>query len=49
MTKFVNMDFDSSENKLWIDSINNYPTNLSSSRSWYDTEAEAYTYYYQII
>lgn len=48
MNYFCNMDYDQDSNQWWIDAFDNWPS-LDTTRTWYNTESEAYVYYYSII
>ena len=48
MVYFCNMDYDLDSDKWWIDAFYNWPS-YETTRTWYDTKAEAYVFYNSII
>ena len=48
MVYFCNMDYDSDSGKWWIDAFYNWPS-YETTRTFYDTEADAYVFYNSII
>jgi len=42
------MDYDTTSEKWWIDTFDNWPS-YDTTRTWYNTKEEAMTYYYSII